>query len=237
MDKSANNVHPAALVALEGIVILSYTVKPTLARRWAFFLLITAIPVCILLFYRMDMMEYSVTEVGQSFRFGTLVLFASSNLLLSNAQEDLRLVGQKEAITNSSFLKRLWWGMLVWVNQRGVGFTYERGNPPKPRHKTRLSFILWQLRSILFQALIYDISGMFQRASPYHAKVIPDVQGLQRLWRLAGVCHAVCLWSLMNMEAKVFSLVFVGLGISSPADWPDMGGWLLDGWTLRRMWG
>ncbi|KAF5328614.1 hypothetical protein D9619_011579 [Psilocybe cf. subviscida] len=237
IDRTANNVHPATLVALEGIVILSYAVKPTLARRWGFFLLITAISTYILLFYRMNLEEITVTEVGWSARFIQLILFASSNLLLSNAQEDLRLVGQKEAITNKPFLQRLWWGVVVWGNPRGVNFTHERGNPPKPQHKTRTSFILWQLRSTLFLALIYDVNGMVQRASPYHAKTIPDVQGLQRLWRLTGFCHGVAVWSMLKMEVKILSIIFVGLGISSPADWPDFGGWILEGWTLRRMWG
>ncbi|KAF5328768.1 hypothetical protein D9619_011602 [Psilocybe cf. subviscida] len=179
----------------------------------------------------------SVTEVGWSFRSSTLILFAFCNLLLSNALEDLRLVGQKEAITNKSFLTRLKWAILVWGKRRGIGFTHERGNPPKPMHKTRMLFFLWQFRSILLHALIYDVNGMILRASLYYARVLPEVQGLQRLWRLAGVCHAVSVCGVMNMQVKVLSLVFVGLDISSPADWPDLGGWLLDGWTLRRMWG
>ncbi|KAF8971261.1 hypothetical protein BDZ97DRAFT_1349996 [Flammula alnicola] len=226
----------AVWLLLESLGILSHTIKPS-AHRWIFFVVITSIATYAMIYTRMDFLHLGMTERGMSSRILMIVLFASTDILLCNPQKELRLVGQKENISEAPFLSRLWWGIIVWGNPRRVNFTHEPTAhiPPRPTHKTRTAFVISQFLSIAFLLLIYDLNGFMNRANPYYGKDVLVVTGYQRLWRLAGFGYCIVIYVVLMIQHKLYSIISVALRITTPRDWPALYHSLFEGYTLRRM--
>jgi hypothetical protein len=223
---------------LDALCILSYTVKPS-SHRWIFFALIASIVIYCVLFTRVSLGNES-WEMGQA-NYPMIRLFdASTNILLTEPQRELRYVGRKELeMSKVSFNSRFRWGVRLWASPRGVGFTHEPTAhlPSRPKKRTHRGFILSQFRSITVYLILFDLTGIMNRANPYWTKDVPVVSGNQRLWRLASFGYGLILYSTMTIGHKIVSIISVLAGFSDPREWPDFFGPLFDAYTVRRVWG
>ncbi|KIM34696.1 hypothetical protein M413DRAFT_126297 [Hebeloma cylindrosporum] len=227
---------------LEALCIISHSVKPS-PHRWVFFVLIATIVICCALFTRISLgisLGNEAWEMGQA-NFPMIRLFdASTNILLTEPQRQLRYIAQKDLeISRASLSSRFRWGVRLWASPRGIGFTHEPTAhlPPRPKQRTRRAFILSQLRSITVYLILFDLTGIMNRANPYWTKDIPVVSGNQRVWRLASFGYALVLYTSMTIGHKIVSIISVLAGFSEPREWPDFFGSLFDAYTVRRVWG
>ena len=223
---------------LDALCILSYTVKPS-SHRWIFFALIASIAIYCVLFTRISLGN-EAWEMGQA-NYPMIRLFdASTNILLTEPQRELRYVGRKDLeVSKASFSSRFHWGVRLWASPRGVGFTHEPTAhlPSRPKKRTHRGFILSQFRSITVYLILFDLTGIMNRANPYWTKDAPVVSGNQRLWRLASFGYPLILYSAMTIGHKIVSIISVLAGFSDPQDWPDFFGPLFGAYTVRRVWG
>ena len=229
---------PLVGLLLDALCILSYTVKPS-PHRWIFFALIASIVIYCVLFTRVSLGN-EAWEMGQA-NFPMIRLFdASANILLTEPQRELRYVGQKDLeISTASFSSRFRWGVKLWASPRGVGFIHEpmAHLAPRPKQRTHRAFILSQLRSITVYLILFDLTGIMNRANPYWTKEVPVVSGNRRLWRLASFGYALILYTTVTIKYKIVSIISVLAGFSEPREWPDFFGSLFDAYTVRRVWG
>jgi len=208
------------------------------------------------------------TGWGVGCRLAGLLLSLSANFVLMDPLRDIRLVeegadnkkkdemdGNGKASSDmydKPLLSRLWWGVVVSGNPRGVNFQYTsdercKSTIVRPTHTSRLSFIFSQIRSFAFLFLLYDLCDTVNLLNPYYTSstepsasqlAIFGSQVLGRLvWPVANLAYGISIWLILDMEYRVFSLVGVSLGISKPRDWPDLFGSPWDAWTLRGLWG
>ena len=229
---------PLVGLLLDALCILSYTVKPS-PHRWIFFDLIASIAIYCMLFTRISLGN-EAWEIGQA-NYPMIRLFdASANILLTEPQRELRYAGQKGLeISKASFSSRFRWGVRLWASPRGVGFMHEPAArlPPRPKQPTHQAFVLSQLRSITVYLILFDLTGIMNRANPYWTKDVPVVVGNQRLWRLASFGYPLILYAAMTIKHKIVSIIAVLAGFSQPREWPDLFGSLFEAYTVRRVWG
>ncbi|KAF8149479.1 membrane bound O-acyl transferase family-domain-containing protein [Crassisporium funariophilum] len=222
---------------VEGLSILAFAAKPSPYRKGFF------IPIIFIVLYSLLFTSIEVggvpENIGVGSRLMTALFFASTNILLSDVQRELRIVGQKIDISEAPFLSRLWWGITLWGNPRGVNYAHEptRSLPPRPTHTSRPKFILSQLLWTALYLVAYDLARLVNRANPYNATEVPTITGYQWLWRFAAFGYLINILIIMEIEYMLASIVSVILGITSPRDWPATYGSLLDAYTVRRFWG
>ncbi len=231
------NLHVGVWLFVEALCILSYTVKSSRLRR-SFFVAIVATCTYALTCTMTDFTRYGMGVRGISSRLPMVVLFASSNIFICDPQKDIRRVGQRENIHDAPFRSRLRWGLLLWANPRGINYAHEptAALPPRPQQTTKTTFVLAQLKSILWYFLLFDILGIMNRANPHYIKGTPIVAGLEHLWWFAGFGFGATIYSLTSIQYKILVIVLVVLGISNPRDCPDFYGSPFDAYTVRRMW-
>lgn len=234
---SKPNLHVGVWLLVEALSILAYTVKSSRLRR-SFFVVIVAICTYGLTCTTTDFRRYGMGIRGISSRLPMIVLFVSSNILLCDPQKDLRRIGQKGSIHDAPFLSRLWWGLLLWSNPRGINYAHEptAALPPRPRQTTKKTFVVAQFKSMVWYFLLVDILGIMNRANPYYTKDTPIVAGFQHLWWLAGFGFGAMIYTLTSIQYKILAIILVVFGVSNPRDCPDFYGSPFDAYTVRRMW-
>ena len=109
--------------------------------------------------------------------------------------------------------------------------------PARPR-ETRWPFVRAKLLSASRWALLLAASQAYQRASPVFSR--PGTGLLSQGYAMLPV-HIVARFSgTVGNIALLYCLLAAGavaLGLSSPADWPDIYGRWSDSYTVRRFWG
>ncbi|KAJ5586704.1 uncharacterized protein N7459_002469 [Penicillium hispanicum] len=177
------------------------------------------------------------------------------NLLLINPLEVDDLVRENPGRTKT-LTGRFLYAHEILSQFRGVGTPRQvKGIPAHPAYYHdpqtgrvtsigRFDFMLRQFYTLAWQYAIYDIIEFFgHRQEPVPAGVFTDPK-----WNVSGgewveriLTHFVT-WFLVvriciDSRVRLFSILHVGLGLSSPLDWPPMFGRMADAYTLRNFWG
>ena len=226
--------------AIEALCLASYTVKSPLYRK-AFFIAITAaVGHAIFCANLAGVSGHSpFTDQFIGMRLASLVIFASVDLLIRDAQKEYRHVGDKDDVSQRSFLQRLWWAFQINVNPRGINWTYELTSalPQKPQHKSRLSYAAFAIRDILVLSLLNEVHCLVSHLNPYFDPGVPKIEGNQWLWRLYSCGFALGLKWIITLEVRLASLVCMALGFTRPEDWPSVMGPVSEAYTVGRFWG
>ncbi|KAI1873440.1 hypothetical protein JX265_005062 [Neoarthrinium moseri] len=140
----------------------------------------------------------------------------------------------------------------LW-NMRGIGTKWSiRGVTPfdalKPDYvPSQGDFIGGHLVRIAIALVVMDF---FAHQAPQNVAINYTFDKQHLAWRLAEVdaeelflrvAGTVGFW--VNMACYIstmysfLAVVFVGLGLDTPADWPPVFGSISDGWTIQRFWG
>ena len=225
----------------DSLYILSNAAKPSPWRKLFLF------PITGLLIYAFC---FTVVEVGSPLgdfgvgsRLMAVWLSASADILLSEPQRELRLLGDsRDEVSERPFKQRLWWSFTLWGSARGVGWSHEPRNgviPPRvlKEDMSRRDFIKRQLWSICLDVLLLDVNMMINRANPFYNIHPPPVSGFQHLWRLYACGYGFIIRQMLSIEYKGLSIVVVGMGYTRPEDWPPAFGSFSDAYTLKRLWG
>ena len=220
---------------IETISILAYAI-PSKYRKLGFLTL--AIPV----FYVFAFMKTSgvapvpLGDIGVGTRLVSLVLYASTDFLLHDAQKEYRPTSNNEDISKKPFLSRLWWAFQVWGNPRGVGWTQEvKGLPPKPRETFRLRFIGSLLVNLAFALVAHEVNWAIIRRNPYF-KQSQHVEGWEWLWRIGTVGYGLNVLIQMQVHAAILAIICLFLGFTEPKDWPPHYRSITDAYTVSRTW-
>jgi len=223
-------------LTLEGLCILAYALKPSPTRKLLF------VPIAGLSYYSLFHTNIFVdsifTSVGLSSRFITVFMHATANILMSEPQKEVRIVGDKRVISDRPLRERLWWAWKFWGNPRGVGWSHEiQGDKmaPKPQTKSRLLFLAQQMGRATITYLLFDAIALITSFSPYAYPVVPELTGWQRLWRL-WPGYGPYVLTVMELEYQVVSIVCIALGFTKPSDWPALFGSVTHSYTLGRFW-
>ena len=167
------------------------------------------------------------------------IFIASDFILLTDVQRELRLVGQRDPISNQGLWARLKWSLHLLCSDRGVGWAHEPKSvlPPHPK-STRAQFLASRLRWLLAWGLIYDVATIFIRSDPRLAKGAPPIAQLPWLRRccmfLFSMPGGIASMSMVHIVAALLS---VGGGSSEPEMRPHLMGRWSDAYTIRRLWG
>ncbi|CZT16514.1 uncharacterized protein RCC_12012 [Ramularia collo-cygni] len=154
----------------------------------------------------------------------------------------------------ASLLNRIIFTTATLFSYRGINTTWQIGYVPEfPGNviPTRARFLFRQCWMIALQYLIMDVLA----SSPPPADVVESwANGKEWLW-LSLNPHRVTTGDLFNRLVgctmnwfivgrvmndiwyRVFSVIFVGLGLSQPKQWPPLYGNYADTFTLRRYFG
>ena len=113
------------------------------------------------------------------------IFSASHYLLLTDVQRELRLVGQRESITSSSFWARVKWGLHLLSSGRGVGWTHEPRSvlPPHPT-LSRVHFVVSRLAWLIAYLFINDVAIILTKHNPLYARDAPPFATQPLGWRL-----------------------------------------------------
>jgi len=234
-DKGATSV--SLWLALEVLYILSLAAKPSPYRKLWF------LPIAGLAYYALAHTKFFLKDpfstIGLASRVSAVVMFASTYILLSEPQKELRIVGDKRDISSRPYRERLWWAWKLWGNPRGIGWTHEpkRGIPPKPQGMSRRGFVLRQFGWLVVTLLLLDINGLVNRVNPYYSTPVPQITGYQWLWRLYMLGFGFNVILMMTIEYQVVSIICILLGFTQVEDWPPFFGSVSEAYTLGRYWG
>jgi hypothetical protein len=162
------------------------------------------------------------------------ILMASDFILLTNVQQELRMVDQQEPISDFGISARLVWGLKLLASGRGAGWTHEPTSvlPPHPT-LTRLQFMASRLGWLVAYVLIYDVVTILSLKD-----FLPSDERMESDWQLwAAPIFAISVTITMTFLHLVCSMICVGSGLSKPVVWPHLFGNWSDAYTLRRFWG
>jgi hypothetical protein len=163
------------------------------------------------------------------------IIFAASDfILLTNVQQELRMVDQRQPVSNLGSYARMKWGLQLLLSGRGIGWEHEPRSvlPPHPT-LTRVQFIKSRLGWLVANVLIHDAINILILKE--YLRFDGPMDLTWRLW-------AVPIFSILSrigvvVPHLVCSIVFVGSGLSEPAMWPYVFGNWSDAYTIRRFWG
>ena len=217
-----------------GITLLSLVVRPSPYRGLLF------IPILFICLY----LAYCTTsaDIASNIAMGSTLfsqIFTSLDLtVLTDVQNELRLVGQKTPISTASLSDRFWWGLRLLLSPRGVGWAHEPTTHILPHPTTtRLRFLWDQLLRIAKYTIIFDVVRVLSFSNPYFQKGGLSLTDAGLLWRSTVLAHVVTTYAGLARLYTICSIVSVGVGLTLPGDWPPLFGYLGDAYTVRRSWG
>ena len=225
-------------VAIEVLYILSLAAKPSPYRK-LWFLAILAVAYYSLVHTKMYIKD-PFSTMGFATRLSSVVMFASTYILLSEPQQEMKILGDKRDISSRPYRERVWWAWKLWGNPRGIGWTHEpKGGriPPKPQGMSRRGFVLRQLGWLVATWLLFDINGLINRVNPYYSTPVPQISGFQWLWRLHMLGFGFNVMLMITIEYQVASIICILLGFTQPEEWPPFFGSVFDAYTVGRYWG
>ncbi|PGH05208.1 hypothetical protein GX51_03107 [Blastomyces parvus] len=146
-------------------------------------------------------------------------------------------------------------GISIGLNLRGIATSWLAKNTPEfpsyygGRHPRRYTFLVRQTAIVTWQYLLIDL--LEEAGSAQSPEEIQMVQGpgaefmylsaTKEQWiaRTATtlVSNFVTSRLMVDGVTRLLSIVFVGLGISNPSDWPPLFNSIWDAYTLRNYWG
>lgn len=157
----------------------------------------------------------------------------------------------REALSFPAFsARKLAWVLGMFVNLRGIRWTYEVANVPRRvklwETEGRVRFLLLQLVDLAWLVLMVDlVSQLSSRLFfldpvtllPYLDSKHLSLRSHHVLWSLAkAFMYGAGPYYFINIQYVVCSIVAVALGLSKPADWPPLFGRLSEATTVRRFW-
>lgn len=174
---------------------------------------------------------------------GTLIcgnLFSSSDfILLTDVQNELRLVGQSDPISGSSLGERLKWAFKLFIGVRGVGWTHEPTYALRARNKklSRRAFVIVQAINLVGYVSVLRFLEALQDIYTYlpNSSSNTPIFLLESL-RLPLVAYLMA-YSHISLSHLLISALSVATGTTNPQDWPHLFGILSDAYTIRRFWG
>ena len=167
------------------------------------------------------------------------LMFSSLDLVvLTDVQNELRLVGQKTPISTAPLSSRFWWALRLLQSPRGIGWAHEPTAHIRPRPTTsRAQFLLDQLLRTAKYILIFDVTRVLSYSNPYFQKGGLSLTDAGWLWRSTMLAHVVTTYIFLSLIHIVGSTVSVALGLTAPGNWPHFFGYIEDAYTVGRSWG
>ncbi|TFK89518.1 hypothetical protein K466DRAFT_661471 [Polyporus arcularius HHB13444] len=181
--------------------------------------------------------------MGLASMFFHILLF----VWILDPMEEFRYLRDNELspLPSRAFLARLFNSLCIIANNRLVGLNVQAPNIPPPFKGTRTQFLRHRCRQALWSFVLTDVTESYVHSEsdrywyapgPADPLLPPTLGGfLLRSWNL--LIFGVMTYAIIKMCYEVTSLLAVGLGLSRPADWPDMFGKFSDAYTVGRLWG
>lgn len=225
---------PGLFLLAEAITFVSLVVRPS-RHRWIFFVPILSICVYLVLF---TACENNAKNNLVACNLFTLIFTSLDLVVLTDAQNELRLVGQKTPISTASLSSRFWWALRLLHSPRGIGWAHEPKAHIRPHPTTsRAQFLLDQLLRAAKYILIFDVARVLSYSNPYFQKGGLSLTDAGWLWRSTVLAHVVTSYTIIGLIQTVYSIVSVALGLTAPEEWPPFFGYVGDAYTVRRSWG
>jgi hypothetical protein len=178
------------------------------------------------------------------------------DLLLINSIDVSDLIREKLLGPSAGILSRLFHALRITYNVRGVGTRWQVKNTPNfPSYfasqssPSRGRFLLRQTVILIWQYLLIDVlDATRKQQSPEEVKHL-YAPGAESLFldataeqREARIAVSLMTWFIVarliiDSVYRLLSLVFVGIRLSSPSNWPPFFGSMWDAYTLRNYWG
>ncbi|KAF9010835.1 membrane bound O-acyl transferase family-domain-containing protein [Cyathus striatus] len=172
---------------------------------------------------------------------GIRIFMASECILIHDVQHDLhRKKDTSRSISNATLNERLKWGLDLFFSPRGVGWTHEptsrlRWMPPRVI-SSKSRFIFHQLLRISVFSFLVELYKLYTMQNPCLQRNGPSFHSVPWPWRISILLTRIATYVYLSMIQALLSVIFVGLGISNPQDWPTLYGSWKDAYTVRRFW-
>jgi hypothetical protein len=225
---------PILFLLTWGITLLSLVVRPSPYRGLLF---IPILSICLYLAFYTTSADMASNNAVTCAVFSHI--FSSLDLtVLTDVQNELRLVGHKMSISTASLSDRFWWALRLFSSPRGVGWAHEPTTHILPHPTTSRVRFLWdQLLRTVKYIIIFDVIRVLSYSNPYFQKGGPSLTDARLLWRVTVLAQVITTYVSMARVYTIYSIVSVGLGLTVPGDWPPLFGYLGDAYTVRRSWG
>ncbi|EDR11659.1 uncharacterized protein LACBIDRAFT_293223 [Laccaria bicolor S238N-H82] len=225
---------PGLFLLAWGITFISLVVRPSAYRGWLF---IPILSICLYLAFYTTPGDVA-NGSGLACFVVSLIFYSLDLTVLTDVQNELRLVGQKTSISAASLSDRFWWALRLLSSPRGIGWVHEPTTHILPHPTTSRVRFLWDqiLRTAKF-IIIFDVVRVLSYSNPYFQKGGPSLTDAGLLWRLTVLAQVITVYASMARVYTIYSIVSVGLGLTVPGDWPPLFGYLGDAYTVRRSWG
>lgn len=159
----------------------------------------------------------------------------------------------KVAKGSQNFVVNMFEAAKLLIQTRGVNTPWQVKNVPShPLYfrrggigrPGRAHFLLRQFSIFLWQYLLLDIiqTISIQNSTSRTSLSLKTEWNISpRHWLERGATHLV-IWLIVNRliqdsAYRVLSIIFVGLGVDNPSDWPPAFGSVSELYTLRNFWG
>ena len=148
--------------------------------------------------------------------------------------------------SNFPLTKKLWWMVDLAYSVRLVGWVQEPQNGVPPPPPSRRMFLQKTFLKLIINIVIIDLTtSVFALSPAFDYRVHLPTDGPETY--LAAVplfrrvpyvlSYGIMVGTGVVVVHNVAALVCVGLGQSSPTQWPDMWGRWGDAYTVRKLWG
>jgi hypothetical protein len=182
-------------------------------------------------------------------------------LTISNFHNGMLAIHSSGVVLNAANLllinkyeSNFWGAAAIVVNRRCIGTRLQAKNiPENPRYyqgqtPRKSSFLLRQAAIFLWQYLVLDIFFYFDSQQPLEERERQYGNGQEFRFDLSSetlifrVLITQITWYLgarlvVDSCYRLFSILAVGTGISSPQTWPPVFGRMASSYTLRNFWG
>ncbi|KAJ7430934.1 membrane bound O-acyl transferase family-domain-containing protein [Mycena galericulata] len=219
------------------VIVISLALRPSPYRRLLF------LPLLVLTWGFLT--QHGSGYLSSAFWFMWL-LNASDYILLTDVQRELKKLptpnqavatGGFEDIENTSLLRRLQWGLHLFLSPRGVGWTHALKHflPPSGKRTSDAEFIRRRLWILVRSVLLLDVLNLYVRWNPAYRTSLRTVGWLE-LYAVSAVCPLTA-YVILEIPHCVLSLTAVTLGLSAPHDWPPLFGRVGEASNVRNFWG
>ncbi|KAF8639114.1 hypothetical protein AX17_001729 [Amanita inopinata Kibby_2008] len=171
------------------------------------------------------------------------ILFSASDyVLLTDVQEELRFKGQEVPPDRMAWRSRLSWAFQLFSSPRGIGWEHEPSHAlralPRTLCSSRWTFVKSHLIQLAVYAVLLDAVRVHNRWNPCYAKGGPSIATFGWVWRGFSMFSWI-LQTYIQIDRlyRVFGVLSVLVGLSTPEEWPPMFGSWSEPYTVQRLWG
>jgi hypothetical protein len=237
------------VAASQLLVIVALMVPSTFPRRVAFSAVIVVVHVYLIAYTTMGshLDDYGIGTV-----LGAQLMFAISKVLLVDAEKELRPLRQNVETNKLGLWERFKWAVTLYFNVRGIGWNFQIGGIQRPtKPSTRWRFVGARLLRVFWCYLLIDATYSAyrvllppfmeeeyrrQRQTIEGASLSYDYVQHQIKKHLFAMTWSIFPYAGLQMQQALGSIAAVGLGYSTPQDWPEAFGSFAQGYTVRRFW-